>query len=111
MRFLKLFLLFGAIFAPLDPDPGSGYESGYGSTDLIESGANPDPDTKHCNQDSLKRNLYLKSAADLAILDVGALLQILEAQLVCFVKLQQAQGCSKGLGLNKINILFILINK
>jgi hypothetical protein len=44
------------------------------------------------NQDSLKRNWYLKSAADLAILDVGALLQILEAQLVCFVKLQQAQG-------------------
>jgi hypothetical protein len=30
------------IFGLLDPDPD--FESGYGSTDLIESGSNPDPD-------------------------------------------------------------------
>jgi hypothetical protein len=32
------------IFALLDPDP----ESGYGSIELIESGSNPDHDSKHC---------------------------------------------------------------
>jgi hypothetical protein len=37
------FLLLWAIFALLDPDPDSEY--GSGSTDLIESGSNSDPDT------------------------------------------------------------------
>ncbi len=43
------------IFALLDPDPHPDSEpgSGYGSTYLIESGSNPDPDTdpKHWEQD------------------------------------------------------------
>jgi hypothetical protein len=34
---MKFFLLLWVIFALLDPDPE------YGSTDLIESGSNPDP--------------------------------------------------------------------
>jgi hypothetical protein len=33
-------------FAVLDPDPDSG--SGHGSTDLIETGSNLDPNPKHC---------------------------------------------------------------
>jgi hypothetical protein len=36
MKFLNFFLFVGH-FAPLDPD------SGFGSTNLIESGSNPDP--------------------------------------------------------------------
>ncbi len=44
MKFLIFFLLLWVIFALLGPDPDS--ESGYGSTDLIESGSNPDPE--HC---------------------------------------------------------------
>jgi hypothetical protein len=35
------FLIWWGIFALLDPDPDS--ENGSGSTDLIESGSNPDP--------------------------------------------------------------------
>jgi hypothetical protein len=35
MKFLNFFLLSWVIFALLDPEP----ESGYGSTDLIESGS------------------------------------------------------------------------
>jgi hypothetical protein len=41
MKFLPFFLLLWVIFALLDLDPDS--ESVYGSTDLIESGSNPDP--------------------------------------------------------------------
>jgi hypothetical protein len=44
MKFLNFFLLLWVIFALLDPDPDSEPEIGYGSTDLIESGYNPDPD-------------------------------------------------------------------
>jgi hypothetical protein len=42
MTFLNFFLLnfLWIIYALLDPDPD--YESGYGSTDLIEPGSNPD---------------------------------------------------------------------
>jgi hypothetical protein len=36
------------IFALLDPDRDPDSESGNGSTDLIESGSNQDPDPKHC---------------------------------------------------------------
>jgi hypothetical protein len=35
MKFLKLYFTFVGHFCPLDPDP----DSGYGSTDLIESGS------------------------------------------------------------------------
>jgi hypothetical protein len=41
MNFSKKFLLLWIIFALLDPDS----EYGSGSTDPIESGSNPDPDT------------------------------------------------------------------
>jgi hypothetical protein len=45
------------IFALLDPDP----DFGSGSTDLIESGSNPDPDPKHWSEvpetPNLSRNL------------------------------------------------------
>jgi hypothetical protein len=37
MKFLNFFLLLSVIFALLDSDPDS--KSGYGSTDLIESGS------------------------------------------------------------------------
>jgi hypothetical protein len=40
MKFHIFSLLLGVIFALLDPDS----EYGSGSTDLIESGSNPDPD-------------------------------------------------------------------
>jgi hypothetical protein len=40
IKFLKKILFLFAICALLDPDP----DSGYGSTDLIESGSNPDQD-------------------------------------------------------------------
>ncbi len=40
MKFLNIFLFLWISFALLDPDPDS--ESGSGSTDLIESGSNPD---------------------------------------------------------------------
>jgi hypothetical protein len=46
MKFLNFFLLLWVIFALLDPDPDSEY--GSGSTDLIESGSNTDPDPKPC---------------------------------------------------------------
>jgi hypothetical protein len=39
MKFHNFFLFLWVIFALLDPDPES--------TDLIESGSNPDPDLKH----------------------------------------------------------------
>jgi hypothetical protein len=39
MKFLDFFLLLWVLFALLDPDP----DSESGSTDLIESGSNPDP--------------------------------------------------------------------
>jgi hypothetical protein len=42
MKFLKKFLLLWVILALLDSDPDSEY--GSGSTDLIESGSNSDPD-------------------------------------------------------------------
>jgi hypothetical protein len=42
MKILIYLFIFGlVIFALLDPDPDS--EPGYGSTDLIECGYNPDP--------------------------------------------------------------------
>jgi hypothetical protein len=44
MKFLNIFLLLWVIFAFLDPDPDPDSEYGSGSTDLIESGSNPDPD-------------------------------------------------------------------
>ncbi len=47
MKFLNFFLFLWVISALLDPDPDS--ESGFGSTDLIESGSNPDPNPKHCS--------------------------------------------------------------
>jgi hypothetical protein len=43
MKFLNFFLLLW-VFALLDLDPDSEY--GSGSTDLIESGSNTDPDPK-----------------------------------------------------------------
>jgi hypothetical protein len=47
MKFLNFFPIYvGHFFPPLallDPDS----ESGYGSTDLIQSESNPDPDPKH----------------------------------------------------------------
>ncbi len=43
MKFLDLFLFLWVIFALLEPDPDSESVSGYWSTDLIESGSNPDP--------------------------------------------------------------------
>jgi hypothetical protein len=46
MKFLNFFLLVWVNFTLLDPDPDSEY--GSGSIDLIESGSNTDPDTKHC---------------------------------------------------------------
>jgi hypothetical protein len=36
------------IFALLNPDPDSEIGSGYGSTDLLESGSNQYPDLEHC---------------------------------------------------------------
>ncbi len=42
MKPFNFFLFLWVIFAVLDPDPESG--SGYGSTHLIESGSNMDPD-------------------------------------------------------------------
>jgi hypothetical protein len=44
MHFLNFFLFSLVIFALLYPDP----DSESGSTDLIESGSNPDPNPKHC---------------------------------------------------------------
>ncbi len=43
-----IFLFLWVIFALLDPDQDPDSESEYGSTDLIESGSNPDPVPKHC---------------------------------------------------------------
>jgi hypothetical protein len=45
IKFLNFFLFLWVIFALPDPDSESGF--GYGSTDLIESGSNPDADPKH----------------------------------------------------------------
>ncbi len=36
----------------LDPNPDSEYGSGFGSTDLIESGSKSDPDPQHSQQGS-----------------------------------------------------------
>jgi hypothetical protein len=47
IKFLNFFLLLWVIFVFLDPDPDAESGFGYGSTDLIESGSNPDPDQKH----------------------------------------------------------------
>ncbi len=47
MKLLNFFLFLWVIFALLDPDPDSEFKSGYGFTDLVESGSNPDPDPKH----------------------------------------------------------------
>ncbi len=44
IKFLNFFLLLWVIFALLDPDPDPDSEYGSGSTDLIESGSNPDPE-------------------------------------------------------------------
>jgi hypothetical protein len=41
MKFINFFRFLWVIFAFLEPDPDS--ESGSRSTDLIESGSNPDP--------------------------------------------------------------------
>jgi hypothetical protein len=41
-RNFQIFSILWVIFALLDPDP----DSGSGSTDLIESGSNPDPNQK-----------------------------------------------------------------
>jgi hypothetical protein len=57
MRFLNFFLLLWVIFALLDPDPDSA--SGYGSTDLIESGSNPDPDPKGYQKLSMQKMKFL----------------------------------------------------
>ncbi len=46
-KILIFFLFLWVIDALLDPDTDSEIE--YGSTDLIESGSNPDPDSKYCN--------------------------------------------------------------
>jgi hypothetical protein len=48
MKYIIFFLLLWVIFALQYPDPDSEYRSG--STDLIESGSNPDtdPDRKLC---------------------------------------------------------------
>jgi hypothetical protein len=43
---LKFFFSFMGHFCPLRSESGSGFRIGYGSTDLIESGSDPDP--KHC---------------------------------------------------------------
>jgi hypothetical protein len=45
MKFLIFFLFLWVIFSLLDPDPDFEYPV---STDLIESGSNPDPDPNHC---------------------------------------------------------------
>jgi hypothetical protein len=54
MKFLNFFLFLWVIFSLLDtdPDPDFEYKSGSGSTDLIESVSNPDPNTdpKHCRR-------------------------------------------------------------
>ncbi len=42
LKFLNFFLFLWVISALLDPDSGSD-SCGYGSTDLVESGSNPDP--------------------------------------------------------------------
>jgi hypothetical protein len=52
------FLFLWVIFALLDPDPGS--KSGLGSTDLIESGSNPDPDPKHRLKTTVTTNKITK---------------------------------------------------
>ncbi len=44
MKFLHFFLFLQIIFALLDLDPE--FETGAGSTDLVEFGSDPDP--KHC---------------------------------------------------------------
>ncbi len=46
------------IFALLDPDPDS--ESGSGSTDLIESGSNPNLDPQPCYKDTAPKPLEKK---------------------------------------------------
>jgi hypothetical protein len=54
MKFLNFFLFLWVMFALLDPDS----KSGYGSTDLVESGSYPDPDPIQCHQQT-KENLDL----------------------------------------------------
>jgi hypothetical protein len=51
MKFSSFYSIFVGHFALLDPDS----ESGYGSTDLTESGSNPDPDPKHCTEYCTRR--------------------------------------------------------
>jgi hypothetical protein len=60
MKFLKNFLFLRVIFPLLDPNP----DSESGSTDLIKSGSNPDPDPKHCKV--LPTISYLALCAGLA---------------------------------------------
>jgi hypothetical protein len=48
MKIPNLFTFLWVIFALLDPDLESESVLGSGSTDLIESGSNTDPDLKHC---------------------------------------------------------------
>jgi hypothetical protein len=45
MKFLNFFQFLWVVFCP--PRSGSGPDSESGSTDLIESGSNLDPDPKH----------------------------------------------------------------
>jgi hypothetical protein len=48
MKFRNFFRFLWIIFALLDPDPGS--------SDLIESGTNPDPNPKHCYMQGFQAN-------------------------------------------------------
>jgi hypothetical protein len=54
MKFLDFFLLLWIIFALLDPDTSTdpNPESGYGSTDLIESGSETLPIGSYCYKKS-----------------------------------------------------------
>jgi hypothetical protein len=59
MEFLKKILLLWVNFALMDPDPDSEYGSESGSTDLIESGSNTDPDPKPCRKWNKSSACYL----------------------------------------------------
>jgi hypothetical protein len=56
-------------FALLNPDPDPDSEYGSGSTDLIESGPNTDPDTKPWFEQSLKELTQVKRIFDLLVLN------------------------------------------
>ncbi len=60
MKFLNFFLLLWVIFSLLDPNPHSEY--GCGSTDLIESGSNTDPDPKQLLTTYSIHNFILRSS-------------------------------------------------